>query len=116
MMSTLKTNWRDIVLFLVVGLGFSFLVDWLIAASTAAGLSTSIASALNFLSGFSKFVGATAAATFLGLLTWPTFNKFANDDFSFQRGWEALGDKGKLITLVSVLLGYTLVAAICFSA
>jgi ABC-type phosphate transport system permease subunit len=115
MMNTLKTNWRDIVLFLVVGLGFAFLTDWLIAVSTSSGLSTSIASALNFLSGFSKFVGATLAATFLGLISWPTFNKFANDDFSFQKGWDALGDKGKFITVVAVLMGYAVVAAICFA-
>lgn len=116
MFNTLKTNWRDIVLFLVIGLGFAFFADWVIYLATREGATIGLASMVNYLRGFSLFVGVNLAAALLGVTTWPTINKKFNQDGQFQRGWEALGDKGQVLVYIGLFQVQAIVAAICFSA
>lgn len=116
MWKTIKTNWRDIALFIAIGLGFAFVADWAIYLATREGATIGLASVVNYMKGFSLFVGTNLAAALLGVTTWPTINKYFNQDGQFQKGWDSLGDKGKTIVYISLIQAQALVAAICFAA
>jgi ABC-type siderophore export system fused ATPase/permease subunit len=114
MFQTLKTNWRDIVLFLLIGIGFAILADFLVYWASRTGNSLGVASLLNYLQGFSRFVGANLAAALLGVIVWPTLNRFGNQKFS--HAWQTLPPGDQLKVYVSVLLLQGIMAAICFAA
>jgi ABC-type siderophore export system fused ATPase/permease subunit len=110
----MATNWRNIVLFLVVGLGLSFASDFVVNWATREGDITGLATVTNYLQGFSRYVGATCAVALLGIVAWPTVNKFANN--SFQHAWDVLSDEKRLFVYIGIMLVETIAAAICFAA
>jgi hypothetical protein len=113
MLKTLRTNWRDIVLFLVVGLGLALAAAFVDYLSTRFGLGSWAAVIANYFKGFSMFVGANFAAIFFGLCAWPTINNFGNTEFHV--GWGEFNRKEKTIVYMAVLFAEGLVAAICFA-
>jgi hypothetical protein len=116
MWSTIKTNWRDIALFIGIGLVFAFVADWIIYMATLRDATIGLASVINYMKGFSLFVGANLAAALIGVTTWPTINSKFNQDGQFRKGWESLGDKGQVLVYIGLIQAQALVAAICFAA
>ena len=118
MFKTITTNWRDIVAFLIIGIGITILSGLIDYASTRFGDSTFLRLILpplvNFLKGFSKFYAAAVSATTLWMLLWPTVNHWANH--SFAEVWEQwLTPQHRFLTYI-VLVGFALIAAaLCFS-
>lgn len=113
MFHTLKTNWRDLVLFFVVGLGLALAAAFVDYGAARFGLGSWAPVIANYFKGFALFVAANFAAIFLGLLAWPTINRFGNE--SFQLGWEQFSLKEKTLIYMGVLFAEGLVAAICFA-
>ncbi len=114
MLKTIITNWRDIALFLVIGLGLVILSGLIDYVSARLGFQLILPAISNYLQGFSRFVGAGLAASLLGLVAWPTINRFGNH--SFQAGWDAIPLWGKTITYIALAAACLIAAAICFSA
>jgi hypothetical protein len=112
MLQTLKTNWRDILAFLVIGVGFAVLADLVIYWATKSGNTLGLASLINYLQGFSRYVAAHLAAAMLGVVLWPTINRFGND--SFSAGWKALDIETKTKIYIGFFWVEGLIAAICF--
>ncbi len=110
---TIATNWRTIVMFVIFGLGLAFLSDFVVNWSTRKGDVTGLATVSNYLQGFSRYVGANAAAALLGIVAWPTINKFGNS--RFQEGWDSLGLQGQTIVYIALMATEGICAAICFS-
>lgn len=117
LLKTIATNWRDLLAFVIIGLGISILggvIDYFSALfSGNKFLLLVLPTISNYLQGFSKFIGASITATFVWMLLWPTINQFGNH--SFQEGWDSLGLRGKFITYVAIIGVALIAAAICFS-
>ena len=116
-LKTLQSNWRDLLAFVLLGLGLAMLGGVMDYFSARFGENSFVRLVLptlsNYLQGFSRFIGASITATFVWMLLWPTVNKFGNDDFAF--GFECMGVRGKFITYISLVGIALLAAAICFS-
>lgn len=116
-LKSLQTNWRDLLFFLLIGLGLAIvggLIDYVAALfGTGKFVTLVLPTVSNYLQGFSRFVGASLTATFVWMLLWPTVNRFGND--SFNLGWTAMGLRGQFITYVSLIGVALIAAAICFS-
>lgn len=108
-------NWREIVLFLIIGLGFSVIADLLISLSAGAGWAVgSVATVTNYLQGFSRFIAVCLCATFLGMTLWPTVARFAEVNFK-QVYDNAFTPKEKIVTFIAVVSVLLITAAICFN-
>lgn len=114
---SLKTNWRDLLAFTVIGLGLASLGGVLDYVSAYFSDNTFVHLVLptlsNYLQGFSKFIGASLTSTLLFMLLWPTLNTFGND--SFKLGWESLTVSQKFFTYLGMIAVALLAASICFS-
>jgi hypothetical protein len=116
-LKTLKTNWRDLLAFVVLGMGLASTGGVIDYVSTYFGdnafLHLVLPSLSNYLQGFSKFVGAAVAASTVYLMTWPTVSEFGNH--SFKEAWSTLTIQQKLFTYVGLISVSLVAAAICFS-
>lgn len=116
-LKTLQTNLRDIIAFILIGLGIAILGGLVDYVSALFGSSKFVAlvfpTVSNYLQGFSKFIGASITATLLWMLLWPTVNEFGNH--TFQEGWKSLTLPQQFATYVSLIIAALLAAAICFS-
>lgn len=113
MFKTLRTNWREIALFilgLLLALGGA-MVDYV---ATRYGLGTWAATLANRLQGFSILAFANFAAVFFGLTLWPKLNHFANHDFTQWWDGQGLRRQGEIFIIVFIAQG--LMAAVCFHA
>jgi hypothetical protein len=114
MCSTLKTNWRDIVVFLLIGLGLVIVSGLIDYVSGWLGFRLILPAISNYLQGFSRFVGANIAASVIGIALWPTVNKFANEGFA--DAWRTLTAQQHLGIYIGLFAVEAIAAAICFSA
>lgn len=114
---TLKTNWRDLAAFVVIGLTFacsSGILDWVATYYSESKFASLILPGLaNYLKGFANFTGAAVTSTLLWMWAWPTINKFGN--YSFSAAWESLKPEQQFATYIALILGALISAAICFS-
>jgi hypothetical protein len=114
-MKTLLTNWKDILVFLVIYLAFALLADIVARLSVSGSDVPGLANLVGALRGFSNFVGANLCAWMIGIaIGWPTLNRYSNDGFA--TGWAALDERAKFLTFVFVATFELIAAAICFSA
>ena len=111
---TLKTNTRDILAFLLIGLVCSILGDLAIKYSSSTALP-GLAGFIALLHGFARFVGANACLWLLGIaIAWPTLDAFSND--SFTDCWNKITDPFRRMCLFVAVCGFEgIMAAICFS-
>ncbi len=114
MIKTIITNWRDIVAFLLIGIGLVILSGVIDYVSGWLGFKLILPAISNYLQGFSRFVGANLAASVIGVALWPTINRFGNH--SFKDGWEAIPLQGQCLVYIGLFVAESIVAAICFSA
>jgi len=116
--TTIKANWRDLLAFALIGLGFASLsgvIDYFAVKLLDGGFFALVLPTIsNYLQGFSRFIGASLTATFLWMLLWPTVSSHANKDFNTD--FAALGFHHKLAVYIALILGALIAAAICFSA
>ena len=112
MLTTLRTNWRDIAFFLLIGLGLVVLSGLIDYVSGWLGFRLILPALSNYLQGFSRFVGANIAASLLGIALWPTVNRFANERFA--DAWRALTIQQHLGIYLGLFAVETIAAAICF--
>ncbi len=116
--STIKVNARDILAFVLVGLGIACLggiLDYFAAKTLDGGFFALVLPTVsNYLQGFSRFIGASLTATLLWMLLWPKVSSTLNG--SFDEIFEAMPAVHKLILYVALILGGLISAAICFSA
>ena len=112
MIQTLKTNWRDLVAFLALGLGLVALAGGIDFLAGLLGGNVFLPYLSNYLQGIARFVGATFAVSFLGIAAWPTINRYANH--SFSEGWEAMPPWGKFVVYVALFAALHISASISF--
>lgn len=115
--TTIKANWRDLVAFLLVGLGFAsvggvldYISNW---GDDGGFLALVLPTISNYIQGFSKFVGASLTATLLWMLFWPKVSSTENESFDSQ--FEGLNPAQKVAVYLSLIIGALIAAAICFS-
>jgi len=115
--STIKANWRDILAFILVGLGIACIggvLDYIAAWGADGGfLALVIPTISNYIQGFSRFIGASITATLLWMLLWPRVSSTANK--SFNTAFEALPANHQLVVYLALIIGGLIAAAICFS-
>lgn len=116
---SLKTNWRDILAFLLLGVGLAAVggtVDYVNARYGALNewSALMLPSLSNYFQGFSKFVGAVVTASIFYMFTWPAINKFSNAGFA--TAWRNLDSEKKLYVYVALMAVALLAASICFSS
>ena len=115
---TLKTNWRDLAAFILLGIGLATaggVIDYTAGRFADSGIARLILPPLaNYLQGFSRFIGASFCATFVWMLLWPTVNHFGNS--SFTAGWNAMTIRGQFFTYIGLIAVALIAAAVCFSA
>lgn len=115
--STIKSNWRDLVAFVLIGLGFACLGGVLDYLTTWVGKEGFFALVLptisNYIQGFSKFIGASLSATFMWMLLWPKVSTSANT--SFNDTFVNLPAEKRLVIYLSLVGVALIAAAICFS-
>ena len=116
--TTIKANARDLLAFVLIGLGIASLggcIDYLAVRALDGGfLALVLPTISNYLQGFSRFIGASLTATFLWMLLWPTVSSHANKDFNAD--FKALGFHHKLAVYLALVIGALIAAAICFAA
>lgn len=116
-LKTLRTNWRDLVAFLVLGLGLSSmggLTDYYAARFGDNELVRLVTPSIsNYLQGFAKFIGACIAASTLWMILWPTVSKFGNH--AFEIAWRSLTSAQQFFTYLGLIGVALIAAAICFS-
>jgi len=117
-LKTLATNWRDLLAFVLIGIGLAVIggvIDYAAGRYADSGLARLILPPLaNYLQGFSRFMGASITATFLWMMLWPTVNRYGNH--SFADGWNALSPAARFFTYVGLIGVALIAAAICFAA
>lgn len=116
---TIKTNWRDLTTFLLVGIGLAMMggvTDYLAGRFADNGFARLVLPFLgNYLQGFSRFAGAALSATFLWMwIFWPRVNHFGNSNF--QTAWKNQSEQFHLIVYIALIGTALIAAAICFSA
>lgn len=116
---TIKTNWRDLATFFLVGIGLAMMggvSDYLAGRFADNGFARLVLPFLgNYLQGFSRFAGAALSATFLWMwIFWPTVNRFGNGNFADT--WAKQSDQFHLIVYIALIGTALIAAAICFSA
>jgi hypothetical protein len=114
---TIRANWRDLLAFVLVGLGFACVggvLDYLAAWGKDGGfLALVIPTISNYIQGFSRFIGASITATLLWMLLWPRVSSTANK--SFDTAFDALPANHQLAVYLALILGGLIAAAICFA-
>jgi hypothetical protein len=117
LLSTLKTNWRDLLAFIIIGLGLACLgglIDYVSARVLEGGFWHLVLPTIsNYLQGFSKFIGASVSATLLWMLLWPTVSSDANENFNEIFKQQSLAERMNIYLML--VLGALIAAAICFS-
>ena len=115
--STIKANARDLLAFLLIGLGFATLggvLDYVAAWGADGGfLALVIPTISNYIQGFSRFIGASLTATFMWMLLWPLVSSTANE--SFDSTFKALTAPQKLGVYLGLISVALVAAAICFA-
>lgn len=117
-LSTIKSNWRDLIAFVIFGIGLAIIggvIDFAAgryADNTVARLI--LPPLANYLQGFSRFLGASFSATFVWMLLWPTISQFGNEKFT--DGWAALTTVQRFVVYLALIATALIAAAICFSA
>ena len=116
MWNTLKTNWRDLLAFLGIGIAFSVLADLVINLTVRfGGTLPGLAHFTNLLQGFATFVGANLCAWLIGVgVAWPTINRWSHDQASFNDAWEKMIPPERLWVFVVIAIGELVAAALCF--
>jgi hypothetical protein len=116
-LSTIKANWRDILAFVLIGLGFACaggILDYFAAWGSEKGfLALVIPTISNYIQGFSRFIGASITASLLWMLLWPLVSSNANKNFDTL--FAALPGNHQLFVYIALILGGLISAAICFS-
>lgn len=116
--TTIKANLRDLVAFVLIGLGFACiggLLDYVAAWGADKGfLALVIPTISNYIQGFSRFIGASLTATFVWMLLWPLVSSTAN--IKFDETFKSLPATHQLAVYLTLILGALIAAAICFSA
>jgi hypothetical protein len=117
-LKTILANWRDLLVFVLFGLGLAILGGVVDYAASATAESTfarlTLPTLANYLKGFSNFTGASICATLVWMWLWPTVSHWSNDRFA--AGWDALSDAQRFFTYVALIAVALIAAAICFSA
>jgi hypothetical protein len=117
-LKTLATNWRDVLAFVIIGVGLAILggvIDYTAGRYADNGFARLILPPLtNYLQGFSRFVGAIVSATVFWMMLWPTVNKYGNNNFA--DGWAGLAPASRFFTYVGLIAVALVAAAICFAA
>ncbi len=117
-LSTIKSNWRDLIAFAIFGIGLAIaggLIDYTAGRYADSTIARLILPPLaNYLQGFSRFLGASFSATFVWMLLWPTISQYGNEKFS--DGWAALTQPQKFTAYIAMVLVALIAGAICFSA
>lgn len=125
---TIKNNARDILWFLLGGVGLCILLDWLgrwsgerdAAGKTILGLSFFV----TLVTGLCRFVAANACAWLLGLaVAWPQLNAWSHGTEDSKDGktnncksaLDGMTPQGRLWVFVAVAAAELLMAAICFT-
>ena len=112
-LATLKTNWRDLTIGIVIILICSFIGDgierWTLLESGQTWANNTVVA----FRGLAAFGAANLAAFFVMSFAWPLVNKFSNE--SFEDAWNHLPQWGRFTTLVSISIAYLLAASICFA-
>ena len=116
-LSTIRANWRDILAFILIGLGFACvggMLDYIAAWGADGGfLALVIPTVSNYIQGFSRFIGASITATLLWMLLWPRVSSSANK--SFDETFKTLMPQEQLWIYHVLILGGLIAAAICFA-
>ena len=114
---TLRSNWRDLVAFVFIGIGFACvggILDYVSNWGKDGGFLALVLPTLsNYIQGFSKFIGASLTATFVWMLLWPKVSESANT--SFNDTFVSLPAEKRLIIYLSLVAVALIAAAICFS-
>ncbi len=114
---TLKSNWRDLVAFVLIGLGFACvggILDYVSNWGKDGGFLALVLPTLsNYIQGFSKFIGASLTATFVWMLLWPKVSNSANT--TFNDTFETLSAEKRLVIYLALVAVALIAAAICFS-
>ena len=115
--STIKANLRDIVAFVLIGLGFACMggvLDYFAAKGAHGGfLALVLPTISNYVQGFSKFIGASITATLLWMLLWPKVSHTLN--LTFDEAFDKLEPKEKVNIYIALISVGLIAAAICFS-
>ncbi|MBK1883652.1 hypothetical protein JIN85_14620 [Luteolibacter pohnpeiensis] len=113
-MKTLLTNWREIAFFVIFGICLAAISGTIDYVAKLFGLGIWAPTLATYCMGFARFTGANFCAVFLGLICWPTLNRFGNQ--SFSDGWASFSVKEQTIVYMTVLLIEGIIAGLCFSA
>ena len=114
---TIQTNYRDLVLFALGGLGLTIVGGLIDYVAQFFGDSTFVRlvfpAVSNYFQGFARFIGAGLCSTLLFMVLWRTIGHFGNH--SFQDGWVELSVKEKFYVYVGTAMCALIAAANCFS-
>jgi hypothetical protein len=114
LLSTLKTNWRDLFAGIVIIIFCSFAADIIERWTLVDSGQTWLTNTVMVFRGLARFGAANLAAFFVFSFAWPTLNRYSNENFAST--WTKLSDLSKFITLIAVCITYILAASICFAA
>jgi hypothetical protein len=113
LLSTLKTNWRDIVVGISLILICSIIADsierWTLMDSGATWANNTVMA----FRGLARFSGANLAGFMMLAVAWPTINRYSN--LRFSHTWDNLPEHYKFFTLIVLSVAYLVSAALCFS-
>lgn len=110
---TLKTNWRDILVGLLLTLILSFVADAIERVATTSDGAVWLSNVVISLRGMAAFAGANLAGFIMLSVAWPTLNKYSND--SFTTGWNSLTPQQRFFVFIFVAAAYLIAAALCFA-
>ena len=114
---TLKANWRDLLAFIIVGLGLAAIggvLDYFSNRVLAGGFwHLLLPSIANYVQGFSKFIGASITATVFWMFLWPHVSADANANFN--ETFKAMTPENRLTVYLCLMLGALLAASHCFA-
>jgi len=114
---TIQTNYRDLGLFVLGGLGLTIIGGLIDYVSQFFGDSTFVRLVFpalsNYFQGFAKFLGSGICATVVFMFLWRTIGHFGNH--SFQEGWDDLSRKEKFYVYVGTAMCALIAASNCFA-
>lgn len=120
MFQLLRSNFRDILAFLVISIIccvlLDLLTDWSVSQDLAGRSIPGLALFISLLLGFSRFAAANLCAWLLGVAVgWPTINRWGSNQDTFLHAWNSLHTGQRLNLFIAVAGIELLAAAIIFA-
>lgn len=113
--STLKSNWRDIVAGIVITIVAAIAADVVTNMSIKQNGLIWLANVATVLQGAARFFAANMIAFLCFAVAWPTVNSFSNNNFVTV--WKTnFSDKERLLVVIAIACVYVVSASIALGA